>query len=253
MCSDVWHPVLPALVRRHEVFSVTFPGHMGGVALPEGFRYSVKTAVDYAEAELDAMGFKQVHIVGNSLGGWFALELARRGRALSVVAIAPGGGWEPGSAQQRRLMRKFRQMKVGLKVGGPLAPWLVRSRTFRRFALRDVVARTDRLTREQATLLIRAPWRCEVFDDIVRAMPAEKAPERLDPTPCPIRLVWGTNDRLLRIREYSDLWRRALPGADWVELEGVGHVPMYDDPDAVAQAILDFTAPQGQPSKRVAS
>ncbi len=36
-------------------------------------------------------GFDRAHIAGNSLGGWIALELARRGRAETVTAISPGG------------------------------------------------------------------------------------------------------------------------------------------------------------------
>lgn len=40
---------------------------------------------------MDAAGFDRVDVVGNSMGGWCALELARRGRARSVVAIAPVG------------------------------------------------------------------------------------------------------------------------------------------------------------------
>src|SRR5262249_15418670 len=99
LCADAWKPILPHLERRHDVMAVTFPGHMGGERLPDGFLHSIEASADLAEAELDAGGFDKLHIVGNSLGGWLAIELGRRGRALSVVAISPGGGWEPGSAE----------------------------------------------------------------------------------------------------------------------------------------------------------
>ena len=39
---------------------------------------------------MDEAGFETAHIVGNSLGGYLALQLAARGRARSVVALAPG-------------------------------------------------------------------------------------------------------------------------------------------------------------------
>jgi pimeloyl-ACP methyl ester carboxylesterase len=94
---------------------------MGGEPIPEGFRHSIKTSVDMAEAELDAAGIGRVHIAGNSLGGWFAIELARRGRALSTVAISPGGGWERGSAEEARLIRTFQQMGRLVRLGGPFA------------------------------------------------------------------------------------------------------------------------------------
>jgi len=241
LCADAWKRVVPALERKHDVIAVTFPGHLGGLPIPEGFVHTIKSSADLAEAELEAGGFEKVHIVGNSLGGWLAVELARRGRALSVVAISPGGGWEPGSAEHHRLKGVFKRFRRLLRVGGPLAPFVSRFGTSRRLALADIVAYPERLTEAEARLLIEAPWRCDAFDAVLDALSREPPPEPLHDHAFPIRLVWGTNDRLLPIRGYSEHWRRVLPKAEWVELEGAGHVPMYDDPDAVVRAILDVT------------
>ena len=46
---------------------------------------------------MDALGWDTAHIVGNSLGGWVAFELERRGRARTLTGIAPAGGWTPAS------------------------------------------------------------------------------------------------------------------------------------------------------------
>jgi len=48
---------------------------------------------DHVERQLDELGWDTPHIVGNSLGGWVAFELERRGRARTVTGIAPAGGW----------------------------------------------------------------------------------------------------------------------------------------------------------------
>lgn len=65
-----------------------------------------------------------------------------------------------------------------------------------------------------------------------------------EPITCPVRVVWGTADRLLpwpsAAARYRERW---LPQADWVELEGIGHCPQLDDPLVTAQLILGFTAP----------
>jgi pimeloyl-ACP methyl ester carboxylesterase len=92
-----------------------------------------------------------------------------------------------------------------------------------------------------ARMMITASWRCDVFDDVVRALKVEVEPTLLHPLPCPIRLVWGTRDRILPMSRYSHHWRSVLPGAEWVELGGLGHVPMFDDPDVVARTILEMT------------
>ncbi len=242
LSAEAWKPVLPALERRHEVLAVTFPGHWGGEAIPEGFKHSIAASVDMAEAELDASGIGKVHIAGNSLGGWFALELARRGRALSTVAIAPGGGWERGSVEEKRLVRTFKQVGRLVRIGGPLAPMLGHFGIARRIALRQIVSRPGQLTAEQAAFLIRAPHRCDAFHDVLRRLPEEPDPGPLDASAGPIRIVWGSEDRLLPMRGYSERWRRLLPTAEWLVLEGAGHVPMYDDPAGVADLILEVTA-----------
>ena len=248
LCADAWDPVLPVLERHHEVHVATFPGHMGGAAVPPGFRHSIAASVDLAEAELDAAGIDRIHIAGNSLGGWFAIELARRGRALSTVAIAPGGGWEKGSAEERRLLRTFRHIGRMVRLGGPLAPLLGYVGPARRFGLRHVVSRPDRLTARQAAFLMQAPYRCDAFEDVLRRLPLEPDPPRVDASAGPLRVVWGSEDRLLPMRGYSERWRRLLPTAEWVVLEGAGHVPMYDDPARVAELILEVTtAPRAVP------
>ncbi len=250
LSADAWRPVLPALERRHEVLVATFPGHMGGEPMPPGFRPSIAASVDLAEAELDAAGLDRVHVAGNSLGGWFAIELARRGRALSMVAISPGGGWECGSAEERRLLRTFKKMGTLVRIGGPLAPLLARVGFARRLALRQVVSRPHELSPEDASFLIRAPSRCATFQDVLRRLPDEPEPAPLDPSLCRMRILWGSKDDLLPMQGYSERWRRLLPSAEWIVVEGAGHVPMYDEPERVAELILEVTtAPRATSSQ----
>nr|WP_202968204.1 alpha/beta fold hydrolase [Pseudonocardia sp. AL041005-10] len=86
-----WKPLLPMLEEHHEVWAVTMPGHLDGPPMPDG-EFSVDLLVDGLTEQLDAIGVpERPHVVGNSLGGWAALELARRGRARSVVALSPAG------------------------------------------------------------------------------------------------------------------------------------------------------------------
>jgi pimeloyl-ACP methyl ester carboxylesterase len=65
-------------------------------------------------------------------------------------------------------------------------------------------------------------------------------PERIT---CPVRVVWGSEDKLLPWPSAAERFRTEwLPHADWVELEGVGHCPPLDVPLETAQLILDFTS-----------
>src|SRR3954469_8810857 len=85
-----WELVLPALERSRDVLAPTLAGHAGGPMLPE---LTSDAAADAVERAMDAAGFELAHVAGNSLGGHVALHLAARGRARSVVALAPAGGW----------------------------------------------------------------------------------------------------------------------------------------------------------------
>src|SRR3982751_6114114 len=87
-----WRPVLPELERAHDVVAMDLPGFGAAPPLPRGSRPTVEALSDAIEGALDeAAGLDAVHVAGNSLGGWIAIELARRGRARSVVALAPAG------------------------------------------------------------------------------------------------------------------------------------------------------------------
>lgn len=83
--------MLPRLEERFEVLAVDLPGFGRSEPLPPGVDSTPDALADAVEDELARAGFDSAHIVGNSLGGWIALELARRGRALTVTAISPAG------------------------------------------------------------------------------------------------------------------------------------------------------------------
>jgi pimeloyl-ACP methyl ester carboxylesterase len=59
---------------------------------------------------------------------------------------------------------------------------------------------------------------------------------------CPVRIVWGTADRIHPWPSAAARYRHdLLPHSDWVELEGIGHCPQLDVPLETAQLILGFT------------
>ena len=103
-----WLPVADRLAQRFEVIAPTLHGHDGGPQPPVA-AHSTAHAADHFELLLDELGVGVAHLAGNSMGGALALELAKRGRARSVVAISPGGGWdEENSREPKRIVRQFK-------------------------------------------------------------------------------------------------------------------------------------------------
>src|SRR5271163_1412747 len=117
-----WSPVLPFLEPHHEVIVPTLHGHAGGPPLDSGVAPSVQALVDGIEEELDRLGLAKVHIAGNSLGGWIGIELARRGRAQSLVLLSPAGAWR----SPRRLKMTAHGIRFSFGAGAEGEPDAVR-------------------------------------------------------------------------------------------------------------------------------
>jgi pimeloyl-ACP methyl ester carboxylesterase len=238
----MWQPVLESLGRTHDVLAVNLAGHVGGPQLQSGTDPSVGALVDAVERDMDEAGFQTAHIVGNSLGGWIAFELARRGRARSVMGISPAGGWESGTRAEKRLRKLFqRNHRMSTRVL-PRLDKLMRRPRLRRMMLWQVAARGDRMPAAVAAQMVRDSVDCSVYFELMDAIMREGPPKSLDGITVPVALVWGTRDRILPHKRYSGRLRGMLPEAQWVELNGLGHVPISDDPELVARTIAEFVA-----------
>src|SRR6476619_6593518 len=136
MSAHAWDNVLPFLEPCHDVVALTALGHRGGAA-PSSHPVRVRDLVDDTERALDERGLDQPHVAGNSLGGWMAIELARRGRARSVCALSPAGMWTAGTTEQTYGARKIRRnIRTGYIGRGLPMPLLLRSAHVRRLVLR---------------------------------------------------------------------------------------------------------------------
>jgi pimeloyl-ACP methyl ester carboxylesterase len=238
-----WKPLLPALEAHHAVFAPSLPGHFGGEPFSPEAPFTTSTSLDMLEHQLDARGIDRAHLVGNSLGGWGALELAGRGRALSVVAICPAGGYEHGSPEERAVLRYFRSSARQLRAGRAMLPRVAKSARLRRIAFRELMARPENVGAEDAMAFLDGAAGCSVTRQAIALSEAGEAYGDLGPIDCPVRILYGTRDRLIRWPTHYTRLKRLLPAAEYVPLHGLGHIPMWDDPQVVARRILEITAP----------
>jgi pimeloyl-ACP methyl ester carboxylesterase len=234
-----WELVLPALERRHEVLAPTLAGHSGGPRIDGAI--SETTLADHVEAAMDAAGFTTAHIAGNSLGGFVALQLAARGRARSVVALAPAGGWADNAYKDLLAFQK--ELIAQIRLAAPYAVTLTSTPEGRRRATQYLTVNYTHIPAELLAHQLRgaaaAPSALDMIDHgAQRAWQLDA--ERIA---CPVRIVWGTEDALLPWPSAAARFRRDwLPHADWVILDGVGHCPQLDVPLEAAQLILGHTS-----------
>ena len=238
-----WRPVLGDLVARYEVIAPTLHGHDGGGPLPAGMTMSFDSSADLLEAHLDELGLDTAHVVGNSMGGALALELAKRGRARSVVALAPAGGWTAGDGEAQRLAKFFaRQQRLTRATSSRMAT-LVRRPGMRRLAMRDIMRHGELVSPAEAMQLAAVLLRCSVAAQAIEALSADREDlvlRGLDAINCPVRLASPQFDRILPAERHAPRYRREIPGVDAIALLGCGHVPMWDDTALVVRTITEF-------------
>jgi len=239
LCSErVWDRVLPLVAPYHDTIALTALGHKGGNP-PRTRPARFSHIVDDAQEALDRLGIAKAHLAGNSMGGWVALELARRGRAESVCALSPAGCWpaDAGNAGDAgdRLRAAIRQARFGRFV----LPLLARSGRFRRWAMRLNAAHGDRLTATEMVARADDLLQCVAGQDLLRT---DEALAPFLSLPCPVTLAWSERDRVLPMRSHGERAKTLMPGARFVVLSDVGHVPMFDAPDLVARTLLETTA-----------
>jgi len=240
--SAVWRPLLPALELRHDVLVPTLLGHCGGPEYVPGSPATADALADALERDMDAAGFERAHLVGNSLGGWLALELAARGRALSTTAFSPAGGWSHGGRETKRLARLFRRNHRLLKLVGPNGARLMSRPRLRALALRDVAMRPAELPAALAVELTEAAAACPIYLPLLDQLSSTGFGE-LAAIDSRVQIAWGTRDRILPWPGHAERFRRMVPDAQWLPLEGLGHCPMLDDAALTTSIILELTRP----------
>jgi pimeloyl-ACP methyl ester carboxylesterase len=227
---QAWTPLLDDLARTYEVVALDLPGF--GKSPPLSPPVSVAAGVDRMAEALDALGWDRAHLVGNSLGGWLALELGRRGRALSVCGLAPAGLWDDPAPIERRLRFLFALWVGGARNAAP-AVALLRFRAVRTLALYGLFGRPWRVPAEIAIGDARG-LATSAFDDTFEAGVGQRfsGGRSLD---VPVTVAWCSRDPLFGPERCSVA---ELPADTRVEmLRGCGHVPMWDDPALVLETI----------------
>jgi pimeloyl-ACP methyl ester carboxylesterase len=242
-----WTLVLDRLAERFEVIAVDLPGFGESPALPTDQAPTPRRLAEEVAAWLDEHALPDAHLVGSSLGGWVALELAALGRARSVVALSPGGFYSDRDRERARaLLRVIRRLAVALvpPSTGQMSPRverLLRPVVSRAVLFAAVVARPWSFPADMAPRTVRALANAPGWDATLNVLTSTRYAPPPDGLSVPVTIAWGARDRLLAATQRARA-RELLPKARVGLLPGCGHLPMWDDPDLVVRAVLTSTA-----------
>lgn len=228
-----WDPILPELARQFDVVSIDLPGFGDSSSLPPQ-REPTPAALAGAVGELlDELRMERPHVAGNSLGGWVALELANLRPVASLTLLAPAGLWRDRTPQYCRV--SLRATRFLARHAARSLSLLVMSRFGRYLVFRQSHGRPSRLTADRARAAITAIGTSPGFRSVLRAT-LDRRYFRTTTIDAPVTLAFGTKDAVLlpwQSRHVDQL----PPQATVTSLPGCGHIPMSDDPAAVAALI----------------
>jgi pimeloyl-ACP methyl ester carboxylesterase len=236
---QTWYPVLDALAEHREVILVDLPGHGASSPLVTNGRPVEDVLRDVFKEFLDEQGLDRPHVAGNSLGGRIALEAGVNGHARSVTALSPAGFWRNAAsfAYTRRIFTSAAGLVERL---GANAEHLADTRAGRRVMYSALMSHPNRVPRDHALGDIRC-FRYAI--PALRTLLAEATPFTNEiPTSVPVTIAWAARDLVLPPWQ-AEVARAILPHAEHVKLRGAGHVPMWDDPQHVAEVLLRGSAP----------
>lgn len=249
--AHIWRGVAQELADEFDILMVTLPGHHGGDR-PDRGGMSLPRLVDHVETQMDEAGFDSAHVAGNSLGGWISLELGKRDRARSVTAIAPAGGW--GRVDLRRtlpLAAKFLSIAPIAAVGPVLGP-VAHLPIGHRIMLGLVAGDARAVERADAQAMMAASMNCSGYLKLLLGGGRHGGMRDHDLISAPVRLVLCERDRIIPPKIYGALYEQLIPEVDTLTLPGVGHVPMLEAPELVADVIAEHALASVQATRRTA-
>lgn len=238
--ATTWFPLLPELARRGPVIALDLPGFGHSASIPfrggspeDGLRFFV----DPVEALLIERGLQGAAIVGHSLGGFIAAELALRGAVQPSKLVLIGGmGLGPAMSYASRAFFLAGPERV-IRFGGPRLLHLLDpypdTPTCRRIAA---------LAHELYAVRGGRPDASAAFNALFPSLgPAFNRFERLGSITCPTLLLWGQNDAVFPT-SVAEKAAAQMPNAT-LRVEPLGHAPHLEDTTRILPLLTSFLYP----------
>jgi pimeloyl-ACP methyl ester carboxylesterase len=242
-----WLPVVDRLAERFDVIAVDLPGFGDSPALPDGIEPMPAALAAVLAAFLQRLKVEPVHLVGNSLGGWVSLEVAKLCPVRSLTLLSPAGLWRDRSPLYCRV--SLRATRWFARRATRALQRVVVTAAGRTVVLGQTHGRPWAMSAAHARGAVAAMARCTGFEATFRATIDRRFLDG-DGITAPVTVAFGGRDMILLPGQSRHLDQlpatvRTLP------LPRCGHVPMSDDPAAVADVIVQGATGRAAPQRRL--
>jgi pimeloyl-ACP methyl ester carboxylesterase len=220
-----WTRSMASLAERHTVWAPTHPGF--GASGDAEWMEGIDDLARFYLWFLDVMGLSRVHLLGHSIGGWTAAELATmRPDAIDRLVLVSPTGLKPAEGEIRDIFfyppEELLRFNVHDPAGTPEWAEL--------FGGKPGPAEIEIALRNRE-MAARLTWKPYMFNP--------RLPHFLPRVPNPTLIVWGREDQIVPVI-CGEQYRRLLPNATLRVLDRCGHSAPIEQPDAFANLVLDF-------------
>ena len=225
--GSIWKTLVPELMKDFRVFAIDLPGH-GDAPLAEKDGLSPRRLAEMILGHLkDDHGVEELHVAGNSLGGWIALEIAAQypERVKSVTALAPAGLWHEGPTQVlppsllARILAKISQ--YFLRTAYRLPP-------LKALGYKKITHLWRELSFESCKDSVIAMARSVGYTPMWKAIRFKKFDSDI-PETVPVSIIFGDYDLTLPHPRAQE--REVAPRhSNWVVVDNCAHVIMWNYP-----------------------
>jgi pimeloyl-ACP methyl ester carboxylesterase len=217
-------PFVDLLARTNTVYAPRHPGT--SAADPEAIHRidSLHDLIVYYAEMFDQLELRSPPLVGHSVGGMVACEIAATmpGSVSRLVLIDPVGLWRDEQPVKNWMIFSDQERQTAL-FGDPEAEG----------ARRFFPAPTD--TDAVADFI----WSQACTGKFVWPIPDRGLARRIHRIAAPTLVIWGTRDGVIA-DSYADEFASRIPGARVERIQGAGHLPHLEEPDAVARLLTEF-------------
>jgi 4,5:9,10-diseco-3-hydroxy-5,9,17-trioxoandrosta-1(10),2-diene-4-oate hydrolase len=222
-----WLENIPHFARTHRVLALDLPG-FGESPMPRE-TISISGYGRTLDAFCDAVGVDRAAVVGNSMGGFVAAEMAisHPHRVEKLVLVSAAGITIEHQRNDRvlALMRRF-EFALSFAATHPRPEFLMRPRWRR--TMRFVFAHPEQIPGALMTEQARGGGK-PGFVDAMDALTSYPIRDRLGEITVPTLIVWGDSDRLVPLKD-ADVFEELIPDARKIVYEDTGHVAMLERP-----------------------
>ena len=217
-----WMPFLDALSENFDVIAPDHPT-FGQSDEPDWLDDIHDMAYFYLDF-IEAMDLDRIHLVGQSLGGWIALEMAVRStrRIETMTLVASAGIRIKGKPAADIFIMDPEELTRALLVDPDLVE--------RMLALELTEEQLDVQIRNKVSTA-RLGWQPRLCDPTLR-----KWIHRID---VPTHIVWGDSDRIIA-PDYAEEFRGLIAGSSVTMIENCGHLPQVERAEPFVEAVAGF-------------